>query len=74
MGGGERGGEGGNVKKTSKFKHQTSKKAPSFRPKEFKAFKSGIYTAELASQAHHEMDAPNFETASRNVVAKYAEN
>jgi hypothetical protein len=34
----------------------------------------GRTTAELASQAHHEMGAPNFETASRNVVAKYAES
>jgi hypothetical protein len=39
-------------------------------PKEFRASKNGNATAELASQAHHEMDAPRFETASRNVVAK----
>jgi hypothetical protein len=28
-------------------------------------------TTKLASQAHHEMDAPSFETASRKVVTKY---
>ncbi len=41
--------------------------------KEAQRGKAEVGTAELASQARHEMDAPRWETASRNVVAEYAE-